>query len=278
MAKKKTTARKSTKKAAKKVKKTAKKAKVTVKKATRKKATQKKTGKKKPSRSRSSTKRDAPASQAEQIVKKGESVRKHIRNTVVALVHQHKLDLEELSTISEEIMQGAVSGVKELDPKNRESTLRKVVDGIGDAVLEITKATENTLRNSTSRGKSFARTQVKKTSTDLRKLQTRFVNVLSRVMDSAGKELSGQAASVKRHIQETAKTVQPSVESAMRAASEHPVQFASETANAAAKAVPQATGAMFHAIGGLLQDAGDAIGGKGRSKTRRTSKKTSSRK
>ena len=227
MAKKKTTARKTAKKTKQKTsKKTARK--------TGKKSPAKKAGRKKAGRKKSGTRRVAAAAQAEQIARRGENVRTRIRNTVVGIMRDHKLDLDDLTTVAGEVMRGAAAGVKELDPKNRESTLRKVVDGVGDAFSQTAHATELALRESTRRGRSYAKREVNKTAKNLRELQDRFVDTLTHALKSAGREVSAQAKSVNSHIRNTAKNVRPSVESALRAAGEHPVKFAGETASIAA--------------------------------------------
>jgi ElaB/YqjD/DUF883 family membrane-anchored ribosome-binding protein len=202
--------------------------------------------------------------EAEDIAASGENVRERVRRAVVRIVRDQHLGLDQLAKTAGDVMDGAIAGVKELAPDDRERALRQVVDGIADAVSRTATATRLALQETAGRGQAFTRNEVEKTLSDLRVLQDQFVEVLTRTTSNAGREMQEQIHSVNEHIRRTAADVRPHIESAIRAAMEHPVQFAGDAAKAGVKAVPKAAGMLLQAIGGALQGAGDVLAGVGR--------------
>ncbi len=201
------------------------------------------------------------AGEAERIATTGENVRERIREAVTRLIRERRLTLDEMTTLGGSVLDGAVAGVRDLAPQERESALRQVVDGLADAFERTANATRLAMQESAARGQAFTREEVDRTVSDLRELQKRFVNVLTRVTNQAARQLGDQVESINSHIRRTAESIQPSIESALRVAMDHPVKLAGETAAAGVRAVPKAAGLLLSAVGGLLQGAGDALAG-----------------
>jgi len=201
------------------------------------------------------------AKRAEEIAAEGEDVRERIRTAVVDAMTNREGLAEDLSNTTQAVLDGAVEGVRNLAPEQQDSTLRQVVDGLGDALSRSANATRFALEEARSRGESFAREDIDRAMQDLRTLEEMFVNLVDRTARRAGDELSGQFTDLSEHARRTASNIRPSIESALSEAGSHPVKLAGEAATAGVKAVPRAAGMLLQAVGGALQGAGDVLGG-----------------
>jgi hypothetical protein len=205
---------------------------------------------------------DQPAQSAENIAASGDNVRERIRETVTRAMQERKLTIDDLTKLGGRVLDGAIAGVRDLPPMDKESTLRQVVDGLADAFERTANATRYAFQESSQQTRSYTREEVDRTINDLRTLQEQFVETLTGATSRASRIVGEQSESLNRHIRRTAESIQPSVESAVRAAAEHPVKLAGETASATLRAAPRAAGALLSTIGNLLQSAGDSLAGK----------------
>jgi len=199
--------------------------------------------------------------EAERIASSGENVRERTRQIVTEALRKPASLAEDASNIARSVFDGAIEGVRSLTPEEQDSALRKVIDGVGDALSKTANATRFALEEAKGRGEAFAKEDIDSTIEDLRALETMFVDLVGRTAKRAGTELSGQFGDLVDHAKSTASNIRPSIESALDSATSHPVQLTGETAAAGVKAVPKAAGMLLSALGGALQGAGEALGG-----------------
>lgn len=199
---------------------------------------------------------------AEDIAAKGDNVRERVRHAFVETVRNRDLSMERLDKTAREMIDGAVEGVKRLAPEKRDSALRQVVDGLADGFATAANATRYAFEEARSRGDQFARADVDQIMKNLRGLQDRFIETINDAAHRAASEIGIQAGALREHARRAYEGARPAVESATRAALEHPVRLAGETASTGAHALPRAIGTVFHALSGALQGAGDLLTGK----------------
>ncbi len=208
------------------------------------------------------------SAEAERIVTEGENVRDEARRAVVDAVQNRRLGLEGLTNVSEQFMNGVLSGMRKGTPKDKQSVLRDVIDGLSDGFSSTATATRYALEEARGRGETFAREDVDRAVEHLRDLERAFVDTVTHVTSRAGDEISGQLHDLNDHIRRAASSMRPPIEDAIQAAIKHPVSLAGETARAGAKAVPHAAGMLLQTMSGILQGAGDALTGDGKKRDR----------
>lgn len=199
--------------------------------------------------------------EAERIVTEGENVRDEARRAVVDAVQNRRLGLEGLTNVSEQFMQGVLSGMRKGTAGDEKSVLRDVIDGLADGFSSTATATRYALEEARGRGEAFAQEDVDKAVENLRTLEQAFIDTVSHVTNRAGDEISGQFHDLNEHIKRAASSMRPPIEDALQAALKHPVSMAGEAAAAGVRAVPQAAGMLLQTMSGILQGAGDALAG-----------------
>ena len=207
--------------------------------------------------------------QAEHIAAEGGDVRERVRKLVVDTVEQRRLSFDQLGEVSQSVLEGAASGVKEAEPEQQESALRGVIDGLADAYATAANATRLALEEANQRRQSFAQEDLQRAMRDLRALDERFMRTVTNTTGSAWRMVTEQLGAMKEHTERAAQSIRPSMESALKAATDHPGQLAGEAASAGVKASRQTAGRLLQAMAGLLQGAGDAL-----SQTGKQSEKT----
>lgn len=201
----------------------------------------------------------AAGEQAQRIAASGEAVRDRVRQLVVETVQQRHLELDQLSTVAQQVLEGAAQGVKDTAQRDQQSVLKAVVDGVADSYSGAANATRQALDDAAERGKHFADDDLKRALRNLRALDERFIRTVTEATGAGYHALSDQAQSLIDHAKQAAESMRPSIESALKAAKDHPTQLGGEAAAAGVEATRQTAGRLLNAVAGLLQGAGDAL-------------------
>jgi len=202
---------------------------------------------------------EAAGQQAESIAAEGADVRDRVRRLVVDTVHTRRLELDQLSEVSQQVLEGAAKGVKDATGQQQESILQQVIDGLADSYGGAANATREALDDATQRGKQFTQEDLDRALRNLRALDERFIRTVTDTTGAGYRALSDQAQSLIDHARRATETIRPSIESAVRSAMAHPTQLGSEAAQAGVEATRQTAGRLLNAVAGLLQGAGDAL-------------------
>jgi hypothetical protein len=202
---------------------------------------------------------EAAGQEAEHIAAEGENVRDRVRQLVVDTVQQRRLELDQLSDVTQQVLQGAAKGVDDTTKEQQDSTLRAVIDGLADAYGGAADATRQAIDDATDRGKHFAQDDLARAWRNLRALDERFLRTITDTTGAGYHALTGQAQSLIDHARSATDGIRPPVESALRAVKDHPVQLGEEAAKAGVEATKQTAGRLLNAVAGLLQGAGDAL-------------------
>jgi len=194
-------------------------------------------------------------------VEEDEDVRERVREAVEeeasAEPESRSFSLTELS---QRTVDAAIEAIDRAAPKDPESTLRKVVDGLGDGLERSAQATRLAVEEAASEGRAYAQEDLRRVADDFRTLGEMFVGAVDHALRSASQRTGRQWDNVRDHVKRTYDGIRPSITDAARAAAEHPVGLAGESAGAAVKGAREVAGSLFNAVGGLLQRAGDTLG------------------
>lgn len=197
--------------------------------------------------------------EAEHIAAEGEHVRERVRKLVVQTIEQRHLSFEELNHVAKDVLEGAASGVKQATPKEKESVLRAVIDGLADSYNIAANATKLALEEANGKRKTFAEEDLKRIVRELRVLDERFIRMVSHTTKRTWGMMTDETATLRDHVERAAKSIRPSMESALREAGSHPIDLANESASAGIKATRQTAGVLLQAVSGLLQGASDVL-------------------
>jgi len=206
--------------------------------------------------------RSVPVSQrVEAIVGAGRDVRRDVGALVVETAGRFQAGGEGLVGLCRSVMKGVADAFRKSVPEDPESTLRQVVDGLGDGLSTAAHATQLAVSEAKTKGEQFAQTDVEKAAADLQALSNAFVGTVEQAATGLKTHLASQSSDLASHAKNTLRHMKPSIAAALAAARQHPVALGKEALGAGAKATRQTAGLLFAAIGELLQDAGQRLKG-----------------
>jgi Family of unknown function (DUF6781) len=200
----------------------------------------------------------AVKAQAEQIVTSGTDIRPRL-SEVVAQNAGESRQSGGLVALVRAVMDGAREGLARAVPQNRDDALRQVVDALGDGLSRAALAGQLALQEADASSRQFAKEDLARLHDDLTAVRDLFAETVERGL-TAGKALTaGQVAAARRHAERVAERLKPAVAGALDAVRQHPVAFAREGLQAGVSAGQGAAGALFQALGRMLQRAGDQM-------------------
>jgi len=198
---------------------------------------------------------------AEQIASEASDVSGRVRELVVEFVEDRGFSQEKLQDVASNVMEGAVEGVSSLKPDQRESVLREVIDGLSQGFQVAANATRLAFEETHSRGRAFAKEDIDRTISDLRTLNSMFVNTVTSTLERTGNEAVEQTKGLYEHAKRTGSAMQPSIQSAIDAAMRDPINLAKESAKAGVAGTRLAAGMLLQSMSGFLQGAADVVTG-----------------
>jgi len=197
--------------------------------------------------------------EVERIVEEGQEVRRRVGRVVASASDTAAKQATGLAGLVEKAVQGAVEAVDRSAPEDPESTLRQVIEGVGDGLERTAQATKLAVEEAAGEGRSYASEDLNRVSEDLGTLSRMFVETVERGVQGVSKEGRVQVQNVREHASRTLDAIKPSLEQAADAAVKDPIGLAGESAAAAVNLTREAAGSLFSAMGKLLQGAGDRV-------------------
>lgn len=197
--------------------------------------------------------------QAGAIVRSGQRVRHRIAALVAAASQRAHRVADGLVELSRATMAGASRAVATALPAARDSTLRQVVDGLGDGLATAAQAAELTLREVGGKSVRYAREDLEHLAGSFRGASSRFVDGVVAGACQVGESANQAASALRDHASITLRRIEPSLAAAIRAAGDDPVGLARETATAGAAAARGAAGVLFTMLGKQLERLGVAL-------------------
>lgn len=197
------------------------------------------------------------------IAAEGENVTQQVRDVVESaaqsLGEAGKEGQHRLTSLVSAAIDGASSAVADATPDHAESTLRQVIDGLGEGLQRTATATKLAVEESAGAGKAYASEDLSGIADDFKALGQLFVETVEKHSTAAMGQASEQLSNLRSHAERTVEGLRPALDDAAAAAADNPVKLAGETAQAAANLAREATGSLFGAVGKILGDAGDRI-------------------
>jgi hypothetical protein len=200
----------------------------------------------------------AVKAQAEQIVMSGTDIRPRLAGAVARNASESQQS-GGLVALLRATIDGAREGLAKSVPEDRDAALRQVVDGLGDGLSQAALAGRLALQEAAGASRQFAGEDLAGLRDDLTAVRDLFAETVERGL-SAGKAFTtDQVAAAGRHADRVAQRLGPAVTQALDAVRQHPVTLARESLQAGVSAGTCATGALFQALGRMLQRAGDQM-------------------
>jgi len=196
----------------------------------------------------------------ESIAKEGGNVAERVRE-VVEEAAKTAGDMgdkgrQKLTSVVMSSLDGATNAVKDAAPEDAESTLRQVIDGLGDGIQRAANATKLAVEESTSGGRAYAESDLKSVAEDFKTIGQLFVETVEKHAKSGMGQAESQIGDLRSHAQTAIDTARPDIEAAIQAVTSDPVGLAGESAQAAANLAQETAGALFGAVGKILGGSG----------------------
>ena len=195
----------------------------------------------------------------DRIVAEGEDIQNRVREAVEESARQVGDTPTRLADITSRTIDSAVAAIDRSAPADPHSTLRQVLDGLGDGLSRTAEATKLAVAEAASEGRAYAKDDLKQVASDMKSLGEMFVDTVVRAVKGAGSKTQQGIGDITSHAERTIESIKPSLQEATYAALHDPVGLAGESAVAATKVTREAAGALFGAIGNALQSAGEKI-------------------
>jgi hypothetical protein len=203
------------------------------------------------------------AEEVERIVASGERVRERVHAAVTdaasrAAGSANTLQADAMA-LGRSALVGAARALERAIPTEQDSALRKVIEGVGDAVVRTAMATNLAVREASASGRAFAQEDLKRVAADLRGVRGLFVETVSGALKRLYAQGGERFDALRGHAERTAAAIEPSVKSALAAVTGDPLGTAGEAARAATGLAREGAGALFRSMGAALQRVGDRV-------------------
>jgi hypothetical protein len=201
----------------------------------------------------------AVKAQAEEIVTSGTDVRPRLAEVVTRNACESQQSGEGLVGLIRAVMDGAQAGLARAVPEDRDNVLRQVVDALGDGLSQTALAGQLAVQEAVSTSRQYRKEDLARLRDDLTAVHGLFTDTVDRGLATCKALTAGQIAAARTHAQRVAERLGPVFTRVHDAVREHPVDFARGGLQAGASMGQGAAGALFQALGRMLQRAGDEL-------------------
>ncbi len=196
---------------------------------------------------------------AAEIVTRRTDIRPRLTEVVTQAACQSQQSGEGLVGLIRAVLDGAREGLAKSVPEDRDDVLRQVVDALGDGLSQTALAGRLAVQEAVSSSRQFAKEDLVHLRDDLTAVHDLFTETVSRGLSSCKSLTAGQVAAARKHAERVAERLGPVFTQVHDAVQERPLEFAQEGLQAGASMGQCATGALFQALGRMLQRAGDEL-------------------
>jgi hypothetical protein len=197
--------------------------------------------------------------EAAAITRRGADVRKGIAGAVAAAAQHAHAVAGGLADLARTAAAGAASALDATAARQRDSTLREVIDGIGDGLATAAQAVQLTVRESAAGSAAFAQEEVDRVAKEFGTLGELFADAVAAGLGRTGAHAAAQAQALRDHAGATIQRTRPAWQAAAAAARTDPLGLAAAAAGAGAAALRGAAGALAQSLGRQLQRLGVAL-------------------
>lgn len=184
---------------------------------------------------------------AQEIVAAGRELKERIGALVVEVIEKHQLELDQLSGVVEEIVNGAGAALEKLAPEERAKRLSETFAGLEAAFTAVLNATTDALK----KHHRYADEELTKLTKHLEGLEDTLAQSISALGEQTESEMNSCLNELQEHAEKFLKHIRPPLEAALQAAKETPSVLAKE-----------ATAAAMTALADVLQSVNGLFGTK----------------
>lgn len=200
----------------------------------------------------------AVKARAEEIVTSGTDVRPRLADVITENVWRPQQP-ERVIDLVKAVIDGARAGLAKSVPQDRDDVLRQVVDAAGDGLSRTALACELALKEAAGSFRQYTTEDLGRFSDDLLAVHDLFRETVERGLTTGKALTSAQVAAARTHIGRVAERLRAELKVLNDTIRAHPEAFGRGSLQAGVSMGRCAAGALFQAIGRLLQRAGDEL-------------------
>ncbi|MGE3822141.1 MAG: DUF6781 family protein [Isosphaeraceae bacterium] len=202
---------------------------------------------------------DAVKERTRAIVAKGEDVRGRIAGLVADAARRAQESGQGVLSLVKSVVEGAAGAASEVVHEKPDGTLRQVTEALGDGLSQAALSAKLAMEEARARGQKFTAEDLKRVGDNFEAIRSTFTQTVAEGGKAVQSFLSDQVGDLTEHAERVLSRIKPSVEAAVQAAREHPVELGKESLAAGGAAARGAAGSLFTAMGKMLQQAGEAL-------------------
>ncbi len=191
--------------------------------------------------------------EARVVAGSGVRVRDRVKDLTVRALRERRVRRGEVSKLVHEVLDGASKGLDASIPSSHRSVLRRVFEGLSDAVGEAASAGTGAARDLRRRGAAIAKREVPAAARRVRAANEEFLHTAGLFARRLSGEAREELESLVRRSRRAGAAVGTSAREVAHAADGRLLELTGETARAGFAAVRRAASGIAMAAGGLLE-------------------------
>jgi hypothetical protein len=197
--------------------------------------------------------------EAEKIVADGTEIRERLGEAVAQAAEKSQQSGQGLVALVRAVMEGAREGLDRSVPADADDVLRQVVDALGDGFCRAALAARLAMEEARSSGRQFAREDLVRLRDDLQEVKRLFQEAVSRALKGGRQLTASQFSGACEHAGRVRERMGGVLGTVLDAVRRDPILLGKESLIAGVSTGRHAAGALFHALGTMLERAGDRL-------------------
>jgi hypothetical protein len=202
---------------------------------------------------------EAARAAAEAVAAGGGEIRPRLGDAVARAAEQSQRAGHGLVAVVRAVLEGAREGFEKSRPADPGDAFRQVIDALGDGLSQAALAARLAVEEARGAGRQFAQDDLTRLRDDLQAVRSLFAESVSRTLRD-GRGLAGaELSSVVAHAGRVGERLGGVVSTVLAAVFRDPLAVAAEGVQAGVRTGRHAAGALFAALGGMLERAGEHL-------------------
>lgn len=201
----------------------------------------------------------AVEAQAEEVVASGSEIRTRLSQAIALAAEKSQEAGHGLVALAQAVLQGARQGLEKATPAEPDDVLRQVVDALGDGISQAALAARLAVEEARGSGRHFAQEDLIRLRDDLQAINGLFGEAVSRTLKDCRTMSAAQLGNVATHAARVGERLGHTIAAVLEAVRRDPIQLGKEGLRAGVSTSRHAVGALFGAVGRLLQHAGERL-------------------
>jgi hypothetical protein len=201
----------------------------------------------------------AVKSKTEEIVAGGTDIRQRLSEAVARAAEKSQRSRQGLVALVQAVLEGAKDGLDKSTPTDPGDVFRQVIDALGDGFSQTALAARLAVEEADDAGRRFAREDLIRLRDDVEAIDRQFAESVARTLKNFRSMTAAERSSLVAHAERVKERLGRVVGSVLDAIRRDPILLAKEGLQASASSGRQAAGALFQALGGMLEGAGKRL-------------------